>query len=314
MKILLTTTSFQDTPGNHQTLLEQQAFDIDRLRGPITEAELLPIIADYDAVICGDDEYTESVIKKGAEGKLKYISKYGVGLDKIDLKAAVKYNISVTNCPGVNQVSVAEHVLALLFCFSRNIHLEYNITTEGGWYRYVGNEVQGKTMGVFGLGAVGKEVAKKAKALGMSVKVADKFLDESFVKNHGFEVCNSIDEMLASVDVISLHTPHTPETEEMINSDIINQVVKKGLIIINTARGKLVSNEAILEGIEKGIIQGYLTDVLDVEPMSENHPLKGAKNVIITPHIGSRTYQSVERQGTMAVENLLGLIKKDSQN
>jgi D-3-phosphoglycerate dehydrogenase len=311
MKVLLTTTSFQDTPGKHQTLFESQNFDIHKLRGPITEIELLPIIADYDAVICGDDEYTENVIRKGAEGKLKYISKYGVGLDKIDLKAAAKYNIPVTNCPGVNQVSVAEHVIALLFCFSRSIHLEHNITTKGGWYRYVGNEVQGKTIGVFGLGSVGKEVAKKAKALGMNVKVADKFLDQIFVEEYEFEVCNSIDEMLSSVDVISLHTPHTPETEEMINSDRINQVVKKGLIIINTARGKLVNNDAILEGLEKGIIGGYLTDVLEIEPMPKNHPLQGVKNVIITPHIGSRTYQSVERQGLMAVENLLGLIKNN---
>ena len=136
MKILLTTTSFQDTPGRHQELLYSQGFEIDKLRGPITEAELLPIIANYDAVICGDDEYTEAVIAKGVAGKLKYISKYGVGLDKIDLDAAKKYGIPVTNCPGVNQISVAEHVLALLFTFSRHIHLEYNVTQQGKWKRY----------------------------------------------------------------------------------------------------------------------------------------------------------------------------------
>lgn len=308
MKVLLTTTSFQDTPGKHQELLEAQGFEIDKVRGPITEADLLPIIADYDAVICGDDEYTEAVIKKGVEGKLKYISKYGVGLDKIDLVAAKKYGIPVKNCPGVNQVSVSEHVLALLFCFSRNIHLEHNITSQGGWYRYVGNEIEGKTIGVFGLGAVGKELAKKSKALGLKVKVADKFLDKKFVEEHNLEVCETLDDMLSSVDIISLHVPHTPETEEMINAHSVNNVIKKGLIIINTARGRLINNEAVLEGLEQGIIAGYLTDVLEVEPMPENHPLQGVKNVIITPHIGSRTFQSVERQGTMAVENLLKLI------
>lgn len=309
MKILLTTTSFQDTPGKHQLLLEAQGFEIDKVRGPITEAELLPIIGDYDAVICGDDEYTEAVIKKGVEGNLKYISKYGVGLDKIDLEAAKKYNVPVTNCPGVNQVSVAEHVIGLLLCFSRNIHLEHNITSEGGWYRYVGHEIQGKTMGVFGLGAIGKEVAKKAKAMGLNVKVADKFLNKEFVAEHGFEVCETLDEMLSSVDIISLHTPHTPETEEMINAHRINNIAKKGIIIINTARGKLINIDDVLDGLEKGIIAGYLADVLDIEPMPKNYPLQGVKNVIITPHIGSRTYQSVERQGTMAVENLLGLLK-----
>ncbi len=309
MKILLTTTSFQDTPGRHQDLLNSQGFEIDKLRGPITEAELLPIIGDYDAVICGDDEYTESVIKKGVEGKLKFISKYGVGLDKIDLVAAKKFGVPVTNCPGVNQVSVSEHVLALLFCFSRNVHLEHNITSEGGWYRYVGHEIEGKTIGIFGLGGVGKELSKKAKALGLKVKVADKFLDKEFVKEHNLEVCETIDDMLASVDIISLHTPHTPETEEMINAHRVNNIAKKGIIIINTARGRLINIDAVLGGLESGAIGGYLADVLEEEPMPKNHPLQGVKNVIITPHIGSRTYQSVQRQGSMAVDNLLKLIE-----
>ena len=122
MKVLLTTTSFQDTPGVHQDLLYSQNYEIDTLRGPILEAELLQIIQNYDAVICGDDEYTEAVIKKGVEGKLKYLCKYGVGLDRIDLEAAKKYNVPVTNCPGVNQISVSEHVLALLFTFERLVY------------------------------------------------------------------------------------------------------------------------------------------------------------------------------------------------
>ena len=126
MKVLLTTTSFQDTLGKHQDLLYSQGFEIDTLRGPILEEALLPIIQNYDAVICGDDEYTEAVIKKGVTGKLKYLCKYGVGLDRIDLEAAKKYNVAVTNCPAVNQTSVSEHVLALLLTFERNIHLQHN--------------------------------------------------------------------------------------------------------------------------------------------------------------------------------------------
>ncbi|HMC01346.1 MAG TPA: NAD(P)-dependent oxidoreductase, partial [Flavobacteriaceae bacterium] len=169
MKILITTTSFQDTPGKHQDLLYKQGFEIDTLRGPILEAELLPIIQNYDAVICGDDEYTEKVIKKGTEGNLKYISKYGVGLDRIDLKAAKKYGVPVTNCPAVNQVSVSEHVLALLLSFERNIHLQYNSVQKRSWKRLVGNEIHGQTIGIIGLGSVGKELAKKASALGLDV-------------------------------------------------------------------------------------------------------------------------------------------------
>lgn len=310
MKILLTSTSFQDTPGNHQELLNKQNFEIDKLRGPIPEKELLPIIQNYDAVICGDDEYTDDVIKKGVEGRLKYISKYGVGLDKIDLVAAKKYNVPVTNCPGVNQASVSEHVLALLFAFEKNVHLQYNSTKEGSWKRLTGNEIANKTMGVIGLGAVGKELAKKSIALGMKVIAFDINKDEEFLENNEeVNFVDSLEALYATADIISLHLPHTAKTERMINKEVIFDKLKRKPIIINTSRGKLVDSNAIIEGIDKGGIRGYLTDVLDQEPMIDTEILKGIDNVIITPHVGSRTFQSVERQGTMAVENLIKMIE-----
>jgi len=181
MKVLVTTTSFQDTPGRHQKLLYSQGFEIDTMRGPLLEAELLPIIQNYDAVICGDDEYSEGVIKKGVEGSLKFISKYGVGLDRIDLDAAKKFGVPVTNCPAVNQVSVSEHVLALLLTFERNIHLQHNSVQQGSWKRLVGNEIQGQTIGIIGLGSVGKELAIKASALGMKVLGFDLKKDKKII-------------------------------------------------------------------------------------------------------------------------------------
>ncbi|MEH6536894.1 MAG: phosphoglycerate dehydrogenase [Psychroserpens sp.] len=310
MKILLTSTSFYDTPGAHRDLLNKQGFDIDVLRGPIPERELLPIIQNYDAVICGDDEYTHQVIKKGVEGKLKYISKYGVGLDKIDLKAAKEFNIPVTNCPGVNQVSVAEHVLALLFTFEKNVHLQYNETRQGNWKRYTGNEIQGRTIGIIGLGAVGKELAKKANALGMNVMAHDVFKNEAFLTEHDYVYfTEQIDEVYEKADVISLHLPHTPTSEKMINKSVIFEKLKRKPILINTSRGMLIDPNAIIEGLKENKIRGYLADVLIQEPMPQDEVLKGVENVIITPHVGSRTYQSVERQGLMAVNNLLNLLE-----
>ncbi len=310
MKVLLTSTSFQDTPGKHQELLYSQGYEIDTLRGPIPESELLPIIADYDAVICGDDDYTEEVIKVGVEGNLKYISKYGVGLDRIDLKAAKKFGVPVTNCPGVNQVSVSEHVLALLFTFEKNVHLQYNTTREGSWKRWVGNEVQGKTIGIIGLGAVGKELAKKASALGMGVLAHDIFKSDDFLAEHpevSFE--QDIDAVFANSDIISLHLPHTPESEKMINEEVIFKQFKRNPILINTSRGMLVDSQAVVKGLKEGKIRGYLADVLAQEPMADDEVLRGVENVIITPHVGSRTFQSVERQGSMAVNNLINLLK-----
>ena len=313
MKVLLTTTSFQDTPGIHQDLLYRQGFDIDTLRGPILEAELLPIIQNYDAVICGDDEYTATVIKKGVKGKLKYICKYGVGLDRIDLKAAKKYNVPVTNCPAVNQVSVSEHVLALLFTYEKNIHLQHNSVQSGSWKRWVGNEIEGRTIGIIGLGAVGKELAKKSSALGMKVLSFDVNKDEAFLSKYDeVTFVDSLDLIFEQADVISLHLPHTPKTENLISREVIFNKLKRSPILINTARGMLVDSVALIEGLKEKKISAYLTDVLAHEPMLDGEILRGVDNIVITPHVGSRTYQSVQRQGSMAVNNLLNLIKIES--
>ena len=306
MKVLLTSTSFQDTPGAHHDLLNRQGWEIDYLRGPIMEAELLLIIQNYDAVICGDDEYTEAVLIKGKNGKLKYISKYGVGLDRIDLITTKKLGIPVTNCPGVNQVSVAEHVLALLFSFQKNVHLQYQSTKEGSWKRWIGNEIQGQTIGVIGLGSVGKEVVKKSLALGMNVIGFDLFKNEEFLLSQPqMAFTDNINDIYNNADVISLHIPHTPASEKMINKKVIDDKFLKKPIIINTSRGALINIDDVIEGLKNRSIRGYLTDVLLQEPMLENEKLKGLENVIITPHVGSRTFQSVVRQGTMSVENLV---------
>ena len=135
MKVLLTSTSFQDCEGSHKELLNQQGWDVSYLRGPLKKSEIIGEVANYDALICGDDELDREVLEKGAAGILKFISKYGVCLDKIDLVAAKELGIPVTNCPGVNQIAVAEHVLAMIFSFFKNIHLSHQITSQGGWNR-----------------------------------------------------------------------------------------------------------------------------------------------------------------------------------
>jgi D-3-phosphoglycerate dehydrogenase len=313
MKVLLTSTSFQDTPGKHQELLKAQGYELDTMRGPLNEEEMLAVIADYDAVICGDDEYTARVLDAGSAGRLKYISKYGVGLDKIDLAKAKELGIPVTNCPGVNQVSVSEHVFALLLSHCKNIHLEYNVTKAGGWKRYVNREIFGKTIGVVGFGAIGKEVAKRAIAFGLDVVIFDIYLDRDYAAKLGYTVADSFRELASMSDIISFHVPHTPQTEELINDEIVRNVLKPGVIVINTSRGRLVNNNAIKFGLDSEIISGYLADVLDIEPMPPNYEMKDWPNVLITPHIGSRTYESVERQGTFAVKNLIEMVRKEEQ-
>ncbi len=307
MKILLTSTSFQDTPGTHQEKLYSVGLEIDTLRGPVKEDVLLPIIADYDGIICGDDEITEKVIKKGKEGKLKIISKYGVGLDKINLQAAKHLGMPVTNCPGVNHVTVAEHVIALLFTYYKNIHLEYNITKAGGWKRFVGHELFGKKIGILGLGKIGKELAIRAKALGLYVYAFDPYTDKEFIQNNEIQLMFSVEELIKDIDILSLNLPLNDKTKGLVNYDLLLKAKRK-LVIVNTSRALIIHQNSLIKALQSKIIRAYLTDVMDEEPMPKNHPLLQFDNVLITPHIGSRTYESVQRQGLMAVENLFNAL------
>ncbi len=307
-KILLTSTSFQDTPGEHQALLEKQGFSIDKLRGPLKENVMLEVIAEYDGIICGDDEITRNVIKKGAEGKLQIISKYGIGLDKIDLTAAKEFNMPVTNCPGVNQVTVAEHVFALLLSYSKNIIPENAFIQSQKWVRLIGTELSGKTIGIIGLGNVGKEVAKRALAFGMKILAYDKFKDLDFAQKYQVAYSDALTDLLKNSDIISLNISLNAESANMISIPNLG-ILKPGVIIVNTARAGLVEQDAIIQGIDTQIIKAYLTDVLEEEPMIKDHPFLKYENIIITPHIGSRTYENVVKQGIMSVENLLKYIQ-----
>jgi len=304
MKILLTSTSFQDTPGKHHDALLDTGYKIDKIRGPATEKTLLPIISEYDGVICGDDYFTREVIERGKRGRLKVLSKYGIGLDKIDLDAAEEFGIKVANCPGVNHVVVAEHIFALILTYYKNIPEEINITRKGKWERLIGHEIYGKKIGVAGLGRIGKEVLLRAKAFGLELYAFDKYMDMDFINMHQVKVCDTLENLFSKVHIVSLNMSLNDENSKCINKNIIENHTNKGLLLINTARGKLVDENAILFGIRNKILSGYLTDVLEEEPMDKNHAFIKYNNILITPHIGSRTYQSVERQGLMALSNL----------
>jgi len=305
MNILLTSTSFKDTLGKHQTALKETGFNINTIRGPIGESELMPIISDYDGIICGDDYYTRKVLEKGKAGKLKVISKYGVGLDKIDIIAAQELKIKVTNCPGVNHMAVAEHVFALILSFYKNIPSEISYTRKGYWKRLIGQEIFGKKIGVAGLGRIGKEVLLRAKAFGLILYAFDISIDRQFVNNNNVYVCETLEKLMAVADIVSLNMNLTQDNNQCVNNNIIENHTKKGLLLINAARGELVDEKAILYGIDNNILSGYLTDVLYEEPLKSKHPFLEYNNIFITPHIGSRTYESVERQGLMAVKNLV---------
>lgn len=312
-RILLSTTSYQDTPGPHHALLESQGFEIVRERGPLPESDMLGLSGEFDAFLCGDDAITRSVIDQFLP-RLKVISKYGIGLDKIDVAYATERKIPVLNTPGVNHTTVAEHTFGLLLGLTKKIHENANDVAGGkwvaGWKKPVGHEILGGTMGIIGLGRIGKEVATRAKAFGMSVIAYDPYFDEAFAAEHGVARCATMDEVLLGANVVSLHCFLDENTRGMINAEKIAEM-KDGVIVLNCARGELVETDDIRDALVAGKVGGYGADVLDTEPPAADHPLFTAPNCIVTSHIASRTYESVERQAMRATHNLINYLKGD---
>jgi D-3-phosphoglycerate dehydrogenase len=302
-RILLTTTSFQDTPGDHHKILADTGWEIVRARGPLSEAQTLELVGDIDAFICGDDAITRKVLEK-ARPRLKIISKYGIGVDKIDVKSATEFGLPVLFTPGVNHTTVAEHTFLLLLALEKNLIAAVDATRQGEWKRKTGHELLDKTIGIIGLGRIGKEVAIRARAFGMHPVGFDVYWDEAFARQHGVRRAATLDELFALSDYISLHTNLTPETRDMINARSIAKM-KKGVIILNCARGEIVHTADMVTALQSGQVAGYGADVLDQEPPPASHPLLRLPNCIITPHVGSRTYESVVRQATTAVKNLI---------
>jgi D-3-phosphoglycerate dehydrogenase len=307
-RILLTTTSFQDTPGEHHQMLEKEGFEIVRERGPLPESRMLELVAkgDFDGWLIGDDAITRAVIQKSLP-RLKVISKYGIGLDKVDVKSATEFKLPVTFCPGVNHTTVAEHVFGLMLAIYRDIVPQCNYVKSGNWKRLTGHELAGKTIGVIGLGRIGKEVSTRARAFGMNVIAFDLYWDDKFAQQYNVQRAGSIEDVLKASDIVTLHTNLTDETRHMMNSERL-ALMKKGSVLINTARGELVETNDIVTVLKSGQLLGYGADVLESEPPPKDHPLFACPNAVLTPHIGSRTYESVARQAKMAAQNLINVL------
>ena len=306
-RVLLTTTSFQDTPGTHQDLLNSQDWEVIRARGPLSEAEMLDLSGNFDAFLCGDDSITQAVIDKSLP-RLQIISKYGIGLDKINVDYATKKGLPVLFTPGVNHTTVAEHTFGLLLGITKDIQSNAVAVQNGewvaGWKKPVGNEIMGKTIGILGLGRIGKEVAIRARAFGMSIIAFDPYFDDSFASENGVKRCSSMNEVLNNSDVVSLHCFLNDETEDMINAAKIAEM-RDQVIVLNCARGELVNTKDMADALKSGKVGGYGADVLDAEPPAPGHVLIGAPNCIITSHIGSRTHESVQRQANRCLNNAI---------
>ena len=305
--ILLTTTSFQDTPGGHHDALAATGWEVVRARGPLSEEDLLPLMGGVDALLCGDDMLTARVLSAAAP-RLRVVSKYGIGVDKIDVAACTALGIPVLFTPGVNHTTVAEHAFLLMLALERNLLFHTDSTRSGGWKRRTGHELAGRTLGIVGLGRIGREVAKRARAFGMEILATNRTWDDAFATEHGIERAADHADLLSRADVVSLHVSLAAETRHLLREETIG-LLKSDAIVVNCARGEIVDTAAMASALASGRVRGYATDVLDVEPPSADHPLTRLPNCLVTPHVGSRTFESVERQAAAAVTNLVAAMR-----
>ncbi|MBS3965734.1 MAG: phosphoglycerate dehydrogenase [Truepera sp.] len=298
-RVLATARSFCRTEGPHHAYLAQHGCKVD-LRAeeqPLSADKLADIIAGYDGVILGLDSCDASVLARA--DRLRVISRYGVGVDNVDLAAATRLGIAVTITPGTNTTAVAELTIALILALARSLPQVASAAKAGQWRRSAGWELSGKTLGLIGFGAIGQAVAKRAHGLELKVLAYDPFWPSEVDQAERVDLAT----LLSSADIVSLHAALTPDTRGLINRERLAQM-KDGAILVNTARAALVDEEAFYEALTRGKLAGAAIDVL----ANEASPLLGLENVIVTPHLGATTREAVARMSLLAAENLVAVL------
>ena len=302
MKVLITPRSF----GKHSEvpfrMLEEKGISITRNEtgGIMTEEDMKTAIAGASGVIIGVDPLNASVLAEAPE--LRAVAKYGVGTDNIDLKYCEEKGIKVSITTGANSEAVADYTFALILALARKVIEIDSHCREKDWTKITTSDVGGKTLGLIGLGSIGKGVVKRAKGFGMEVLAYRRNWDEDYGREAGVEHA-TVDEICKRSDFISLHTPLTEETKNIIGGREL-EMMKPGVFIINTARGGLIDEDALLAALESGRIGGAGLDVFAHEPPDDER-WYGLKNVVMGSHCGASTTGAAESMSLMSAGNLL---------
>ncbi len=298
MKILVA-----DPVSEQGVAILRKEHDVD-VRHKLPPEELIAAIPGYDAlVVRSETKVTKAII--AAAANLKVIGRAGVGVDNIDVDAATKKGIIVLNAPEGNTIAATEHAMAMMLSMARNIPQAHQSVKGGEWQRgkFVGVEMRGKTLGILGLGRIGTGVAKRTRALEMTVLAYDPFISAEHAKALDIELAD-LDEVLAAADFITMHLPLTADTRGLFNHETF-QKVKPGVRIINCARGGIIDEAALADAIRGGIVAGAAIDVFEKEPIDPANPLLGLEKVVLTPHLGAST---AEAQVGVAVDVAEGIL------
>lgn len=304
-KVLVTARSFGAASKEAYKILEENGCEVKKLEaadGPISE-QLRRELPSADAVIAGLEDYDADMIGLGK--KLKVISRYGVGYDKVDVAAAKERGIAVTITPGANGDSVADMAMALMLDCARNVtDMDVHMKAKNQ-IRPQGVEMWEKTLGVVGAGRIGKGVARRCRGFRMKILCYDQYQDEAFAKECGAEYVD-LEVLLKEADFITVHSPLTPETENMIGAEQF-RMMKKDAILINTARGGIIDEDALYQALKSGEIRAAGLDATVMEPPYESS-LCSLSNCILTPHAGAATKEASIKMSNMAAQNALDIL------
>ena len=312
MKILITPRSFASISDKPINMLTEKGYVIQRNNTgrPYEKGEMLKLIRDVDGIIIGIDELSAEIIKKA--NALKVISKYGTGLDNIDTNMATNKKIVVTNTPTANVNAVADLTFGLILSLARRIPEADKKMKSGKWEKIIGKSVWKKTVGIIGLGKIGKQVAKRAQGFEMNILVFDLIKDKKFALRYGMKYVN-LEKLLQNSDYITIHIPLNDATRGMISYKELGKV-KKEAFLINTSRGGIVDEQALYKVLKNNQLKGAALDAYNNEPPRES-PLKELDNVIMTPHIGAYTEEAIDNMSIQAAQNLIDVLEgREPQN
>jgi phosphoglycerate dehydrogenase-like enzyme len=257
-----------------------------------------------DGVVAGSDNYSAPVLE--AADRLKVIVRVGVGYDTVDLAAATSKGIQVGTTPGTNHHAVADYAFGLLLASARRIVPHHTTTAAGQWTRMAGPDVYGKTIGIVGLGAIGKGVARRARGFDMTVLAYDVYRDDAFAQANGVRYVD-LDELFRASDYVTLHTPLLPETRGLVSAERL-ATMKPTAYLINTARGELVDLEALGAAVREGRLAGAALDVFPKEPPTGN-PILQTENVIVSPHVAGGSIEANLAAARMACQSVVAVIR-----
>ncbi len=306
-KVLIAPTTLAECGGPFVELLQGAGFQLSYSphHTQMTEEELLHTLAGAAAAIAGSEPYTRRVME--ANPQLRVIARAGVGYDAVDLEAATEHGVAVTIAPGTNQDAVAEHTFTLILALAKGLVPQHLAVRMGRWPRSATLPLRGRTLGIAGLGRIGKAVALRGECFKMRLLAYEPYPDRRFAAEHNVKLV-SFEQLLAESDFLTLHVPLTPDSKQVINRTTLEQM-RPGAFLINTARGGLVNEADLAQALRDKRLAGAALDVFEKEPPDKDNPLFGLDSVLLTPHAAGVDLQSRDDMAASAARSIIALYR-----